>query len=224
MDHITIRETRAELPVFDEEVDLEELSSLSTAHGTVSDFQFSDATVRVLELKNGRLLQGKVCAIRAERADFTGMHLNSVEFTGCDLASLRWVGGKVSRARFDGCKLLGARFEDVALENVVFTNCKMDYATLDQIRATGPVLFAHCSLREAECTESDLTGCLFDDCDLHLANFGRGTYRRCDLRGNDLSVLNSTRHLRRVIIDRAQTIQLGEALAMELDVTFGDDT
>ena len=101
--------------------------------------------------------------------------------------------------------------------------CKLDYATFDQIRATGPVLFVRCSLREVEFTGCDLSGSLLDDCDLGLTDFGRGSYRGCDLRGNDLSALTSTRHLKYVVIDRAQTMQLAEALAVELDMTFGDD-
>jgi hypothetical protein len=62
-----------------------------------------------------------------------------------------------------------------------------------------------------------------DDCDLRLTGFGPGRCRGCDLRGNDLSALTGAPHLKHVIVDRAETIQLGEALAAELDVTFGDD-
>jgi len=183
MNHITIRRTSAELPVFDEEVDLEPVCSLSTRSGHVSGFQFGDASLRALDVANISLRHGKVRALRAERVSITGVRIDSVEFTGC----------------------------------------KLDYATLDQVRATGPLLFAGCSLREVEFTGCDLNGSLFDDCDLHLTRFGRGNYRGCDLRGNDLSVLTGTQHLKRVIIDRVQTMQLAESLAAELDVTFGDD-
>ena len=62
-----------------------------------------------------------------------------------------------------------------------------------------------------------------DDCDLRLTGFGPGRCRGCDLRGNDLSALTGAPHLKHVIVDRAQTSQLGEALAAELDLTFGDD-
>ena len=223
MDQITIRQISADLPVFDEEVDLEPVSSLDTDSGSVSHFQFGEATLRALDLKNIKLLHGKIRALRAGRVSLIGVRVDSVEFTGCDLSSLRWAAGKISRVRFEACKLLGARFEGVTLEHVVFIGCKLDYATLDQIRATGPVLFADCSLREVEFTGCDLAGSLFDDCDLRLTDFGRGSYRGCDLRGNDLSALSGTRHLKRIVIDRAQTMQLAEALAMELDVTFGDD-
>jgi uncharacterized protein YjbI with pentapeptide repeats len=223
MDQITIRQTSADLPVFDEEVDLEPVSSLDTDGGSVSDFQFGDASLPALDLKNVKLLHGRIRALRAGRVSLIGVRADSVEFTGCDLSSLRWAGGKISRVRFDTCKLLGARFEGLTLEHVVFIGCKLDYATLDQIRATGPVLFADCSLREAEFTGCDLAGSLFDDCDLRLTDFGPGSYRGCDLRGNDLSALSGTPHLKHIVIDRAQTMQLAAALAVELDVSFGDD-
>jgi hypothetical protein len=48
-------------------------------------------------------------------------------------------------------------------------------------------------------------------------------YRGCDLRGNDLSALTGAANLKRVVVDRAQTMQLGEALTAELKVTFGDE-
>src|SRR5437660_658231 len=91
---------------------------------------------------------------------------------GCGLSSLRWEGGKLSRVRFETCKLLGADFTGVSLEHVVFVGCKLDYSTLDKVRATGPVLFVRCSLPEAEFTGCDLPDALFDDCDLRLTVFG----------------------------------------------------
>jgi uncharacterized protein YjbI with pentapeptide repeats len=148
--------------------------------------------------------------------------MDSVEFTGCDLSSLWWREGKISRVRFDACKFLAARIQDVTMEHVVFSGCKLDYAALGHIRAAGPVVFAGCSLREAELTGCDLAGAAFDGCDLHLTGFGPGHYRGCDLRGNDLSTMTGAAHLKHVLIDRGQTRQLGEALAAELGADFGD--
>jgi uncharacterized protein YjbI with pentapeptide repeats len=184
----TIRRASADLPAFDDETSLEVVSSLGTEGSQICDFQFGDVSVRTLEVRNLRLLSGKIRAVH-----------------------------------FDTCRLLGARFEGVTLQHAVFTGCKLDYSAFDQARAAGPVIFAGCSLREAEFTGCDLTGSLFDDCDLRLAGFGPGSYRGCDLRGNDLSAISGVHHLKNVVIDHAQTIQLAQALAAELDVTFGDD-
>jgi len=38
-----------------------------------------------------------------------------------------------------------------------------------------------------------------------------------------LSAISGAHHLRRVIVDRAQLLQLAEALAADLEVSFGDD-
>ncbi len=148
MDQFTIRQTSAQLPVFDAEADLEPLSRLGGDGGFVCDFQFGDATVPALELAGVLLRYGRIRAVQAERTRMTAVRLDCVEFTGCDLSSARWTGGKISQTRFDGCKFLAARFDGVTMEHVVFTGCKLDYAALDQARATGPVVFAGCSLRE----------------------------------------------------------------------------
>jgi uncharacterized protein YjbI with pentapeptide repeats len=93
------------------------VSSLGTEGGLIRDFQFGDASLRTLELRNAHLLHGKIRALRAERAAITAGRIDSVEFTGCDLSSLRWAGGKISRVRFDTCRLLGARLEGLTLEH-----------------------------------------------------------------------------------------------------------
>lgn len=223
MGQITIRGTRADLPCFEEDITLNPVSSFGPAGGSLADFRFGAASVRALDVKDVRLTHGKVHSVRAEAATITGAHIRSVEFARCELGSLRWTGGKISRTRFDACKLLGARFESVTLEHVVFTDCKMDYAMLSQIQTTGPVLFVRCSLREAEFAGCNLTGSLFDESDLFRASFGPGRYVGCDLRGNDLSTVNSVHHLKRAVIDRSQLLQLATALAINLDVTFGDE-
>lgn len=92
---------------------------------------------------------------------------------------------------------------------------------MDQFTVRRTSVDLRCSLPEVEFAGCDLTGAAFDDCALRLASFGPGAYRDCDLRGNDLSTVSGTANLKRVVIDEAQTIQLGIALATELGVTFG---
>jgi uncharacterized protein YjbI with pentapeptide repeats len=170
------------------------------------------ARVPVLELKDVTLVTGKIGKVRTGETSRTGTQVRSVEFAGCELGSMRWTGGKISRTRFSDCQLVGARFEDVTLDHVLFAGCKMDYAMLSRIRAAGPVMFTGCSLREAE----------FADCHLTLASFGPGRYPGCDLRDNDLATVSGVHYRKKVILDRAQLMQLAEALAAQLSVTFGD--
>jgi len=223
MARVTVRQTGAELPDLPDRAELARVESLGASGGSVSRFELTGSRFRALELEDVRLLDGRVSAMRTETARLKGLDARCVEFDGCDLGGLRWTGGKLSRTRFDGCKLLGARFENVAMDHVVFSDCRLDYALLERVRATSPVLFVRCSLREAEFRGCDLARSLFDDCDLGLTDFGPGGYRGCDLRGNNLSGIRGAHHLSRVVIDRAQLLQLAEALAADLEVSFGDD-
>jgi uncharacterized protein YjbI with pentapeptide repeats len=223
MEEVTIRQTTVRLPALPDEAELVQVDSLGAERGSVSGFELTGSRVRAMDVTDVHLVDGKVRDVRAETTRVKGLTGRSVEFASCELGDLRWSGGRLSRARFDGCKLLAARFEDVTLDHVVFSDCKLDYAAFSRVRMLGPVLFSRCSLREAEFQGCDLSRSLLDGCDLGLTVFGQGSYRGCDLRGNDLSAISGAHHLRRVIIDRAQLLQLAEALAGDLEASFGDD-
>lgn len=222
MDRLTIRDTTAELPAFDSDVELTPVSSLDEQEVT-ADFLLDGGSLRSLDLEHVRLLTGKVQELRTARAAFTEVRSDSVEFSGCDFSSLNWTASKLTRVRFTNCKLLGAQLSDMTMEHVVFANCKFDYATVERLKTTGPVIFFGCSLSEAQFDGCDLSSVLFDGCSMSLTEFSRGTYRGCDLRGNDLSSARGVANLHGIVIDRAQTLQLAEALAADLGVTFGDE-
>jgi uncharacterized protein YjbI with pentapeptide repeats len=198
-------------------------SSLEGGRGTVQDFAYTDADLRTLDLASAHLLSGRVTRLHTQRTQFTDVRVDSVEFADSDLGAARWSDCKVSRVLFRNCKLLGAALNGVTLDNVLFEGCKLDYAIFDQVRAVGSLVFSKCVLSEATFEGCDLGGAVFDDCVLRLTEFGRGKYQGCDLRGSDLSSLRGVGALAKVIIDRAQRTQLAEALAAELDVTYGED-
>jgi uncharacterized protein YjbI with pentapeptide repeats len=222
MGQLKIRDTSADLPDVLEEAQVTQVDTLAGPGKLISRFELAKA-VRAFDIEDTHLLDGRVRSVRADSAQIKRPTIRSVEFTRCDIGALRWSGGVISRTRFDGCKLLAARFENVTLDHVVFSDCRLDYAELSQLRAKGPVLFVRCSLREAEFRGCDLARALFDECDLTLTEFAPGNYRGCDLRGNDLSAIRGAHHLKRVVIDRAQVLQLAEALATDLEVSFGDE-
>jgi uncharacterized protein YjbI with pentapeptide repeats len=224
MAQLKIRDTGVELPGLPDETEFARVEALEAENGLLSRFKLAETRYRALELKGMRLLDGMVRSLHAETARVQGLDARSVKFVDCELGDLRWTGGRLSRTQFDGCKLLGARFENVILDHVVFSGCRLDYATVGRLRAVGPVLFLRCSLREAEFRGCNLERSLFHDCDLGLTDFGPGGYRGLDLRGNDLSGIRGAQHLSRVVIDRAQLLELAQALAAELEVSFGDDS
>lgn len=222
MDRLTIRGTTAELPAFDPDIELAPTRSLDSSEVT-SGFVYEGANLRSLDLDAIKLITGQVRELRTARAEFSDVRADSIEFSGCDFSSLSWTESKLSRVRFTNCKMLGAQLTGLTLENVVFANCKLDYALLDNVKATGPVVFFGCSLAESEFESCDLSNTVFDGCSLRLTEFGRGTYQGCDLRGNDLSTVRGVSNLSRIAIDQAQLIQLAEALVADLRIDFRED-
>lgn len=224
MDTRTIRRTSITLPALDEPgLYLSNVTSLEGGRGRMAEFHYADAELRDLDLADTHLIDGRITGLKAQRTRLDKLRVDSVEFSGCDLAALQWTDSKFSRAVFRDCKLMGATLEDVTLDNVLFENCKLDYSTFIRVRTTGPVIFSKCSLRETTFTAADLGAALINDCDLRLTEFDGGKYRRLDLRGNDLSQLRGLASLKEIIIDKAQTLQLADALAAELSVTYGED-
>ncbi|MEW1723700.1 pentapeptide repeat-containing protein [Streptomyces sp. NPDC093109] len=220
----TFRRTSVTLPSLDEVgLYLSNVASLEGGRGRITEFHYADADLRELDLADTQMMDGRVTGLKAQRTRFDALRVDSVEFSGCDLASLHRSNSRISRAVFRGCKLMGAVLEDLTLENVLFENCKLDYGALIRVRAAGAVIFSKCSLRETTLTGTDLSAALLDGCDLRLTEFGSGKYRGLDLRGNDLSRLRGIASLKQVTIDRTQAPQLAEALAVELDVTYGED-
>jgi uncharacterized protein YjbI with pentapeptide repeats len=224
MDTRTIRRTSVTLPSLDEPGPyLSNVTSLEGGRGRVAEFRYADADLRELDLNEVHLMEGRVTGLSARRTRLDELRVDSVEFSGCDLPSLHWTNSRISRAVFRDCKLMGANLDELTLDNVLFEHCKLDYSTFTRVRATGPVIFSACSLRETTFVAADLGAVLVDDCDLRLAEFDGGTCRGLDLRGNDLSQLRGVDSLKQVVIDRPQTLQLAEALAVQLDVTYGED-
>nr|WP_184547487.1 pentapeptide repeat-containing protein [Streptosporangium becharense]MBB2914842.1 uncharacterized protein YjbI with pentapeptide repeats [Streptosporangium becharense]MBB5820347.1 uncharacterized protein YjbI with pentapeptide repeats [Streptosporangium becharense] len=219
MDTRTVRRTSVTLPDLDDAY-LDEVDSLEDEHGKLREFRYADARLRELSLSETQLMDGRVTGLTTQRAHLDELRLHSVEFSGCDLSGLRWADSKLSRVVFTDCRMLGAVWEETTFDDVVFERCKFDLAAFTRVRATGPVIFSSCSLREARFSAADLSGVAFDECDLHLTEFDGGTYRGCDLRGNDLSGLRGVSALKKVIVDRPQLQGLAEAFAAELEITF----
>jgi uncharacterized protein YjbI with pentapeptide repeats len=221
MARLTIRTSTVDLPAFDPETEYCELTAL-TGTDSISDFCYRDVSLRTLEIGKTRLLSGRIEKVRSVRTTFTEVRADSIEFAGCDLSSLTWSDSKLTRVQFTNCKLLGAQLTDLVLEHVAFVNCKLDYAGLTSIRSAGPLIFSGCSLSETRIEDCDLSRALLGACALNSTEFARGTYRGLDLRGNDVSSVRGVAHLAGIRIEHSQTLQLAEALAIDLNVSFGD--
>ncbi|WP_435058612.1 pentapeptide repeat-containing protein [Streptomyces sp. bgisy060] len=202
---------------------LANVTTLDNPRGALQDFAFTSTDLRSLELADTRLVTGRIHGLRAQQVALESLTLHGVEITGSHLGTARWSESKLTRVVIRDTKLLGATLDGLALDDVLFENCRLDYATFTKVRATGPVAFAGCVLTEATFTDCDLSGVAFSNCTLRATEFGPGRYRGTDLRGNDLATVRGIAHLAKVRIDPGQQHDLIQALVHDLDITVGDD-
>ncbi|MDH6120328.1 uncharacterized protein YjbI with pentapeptide repeats [Kitasatospora sp. GAS204A] len=202
---------------------LTNVTTLESGRGSVQEFRYADADLRDLDLARARLITGRVTHLHATRVRLDDVRVDSVEFDSCDFGSADWSDSKLSRVVFRDCKIMGANLTRVNLDSVLFENCKLDYATFEQVRAAGPVAFSKTALIEASFNGCDLAKVVFDDCTLRLTEFGRGTYKETDLRGNELTTVRGVANLAKVIINHSQQADLAQALTAELEVIYDED-
>ncbi|WP_316520658.1 pentapeptide repeat-containing protein [Kitasatospora brasiliensis] len=211
------------LPDPDDDPYLGVVNSPPRPGSTVTEFRYTDQDMRDLDLTEADLRNGILHNLTAQRTTIENVRFSSVRITASDLGSLQLSGSKASRTLFRDCRLMGATVTGAVWDNVLFENCRLDYATFNQIRASGPLVFDRCVLTEATFTGCDLTGVVMRDCVLRATGFDSGTHKGLDLSGSDLSTIRGVGNLRGVVISRGQEHQLTEALLAELNVTYSED-
>ncbi|MFG2914097.1 pentapeptide repeat-containing protein [Kitasatospora sp. NPDC048298] len=215
--------TTVTLPDLADDPYLGVISSPPRPGSTVTEFRYTDQDLRDLDLTEADLRNGILHNVTARRTTIENVRFSSVQITTGDLGSLQLTGTKASRTLIRDCRLMGAAITGTVLDSVLFENCRLDYATFDQVRASGPLVFDRCVLTEATFTGCDLTGVVMRDCTLRATAFEAGSYKNLDLSGSDLSTVRGVGNLREAVISRTQQYQLTDALLAELNVTFSED-
>lgn len=127
------------------------------------------------------------------------------------------------RCVFRGCTLVGSRWEGVALKDVIFQNCRLDYAIVNDVRTAGPVGFVGCSLTDVALNGGKLSPAAFDNCKLAGLAIEGCDLRGADLRGNDIRGLGAATVLRGAILSPSQLPALADLLAQEISIKVGPE-
>jgi uncharacterized protein YjbI with pentapeptide repeats len=197
----TIHDMRITLPGEEPAHDIEEFTRLPRTGELIADSRIAGDTWR--------------------RASLDGVKISRCWLKGADLGSTTIVNVEMDRCAFAGCSLIGARWEGgIVLRNVLFENCRLDYASLTSVRAAGPVAFVGCSLSETSFDRSQLRTAVFDGCKLSGMSMESCDLRGADLRNNDLSGLATPTALRGARLSQAQLPGLLDALVAELSIAL----
>ncbi|PZR19885.1 MAG: hypothetical protein DI539_12450 [Flavobacterium psychrophilum] len=105
-------------------------------------------------------------------ANFTGVAFIDCTFTGCNFyeAKINYVAFR--GALFTDCDFNGVNFSmvDPLLFEIEFKDCLLDYSKFYTLKIKGTT-FTNCSLIAVDFMSTDLTGVMFDNCNLHKAVF-----------------------------------------------------
>jgi uncharacterized protein YjbI with pentapeptide repeats len=154
------------------------------------------------------------------RVELTQVTLSRSWLLNADLSGTRWDGGAIDRCVFRACTLVGANIANTTLKNVIFENCRLDYAALSHVRTVGPTLFLGCSLTETTFQHSSLTDAAFDGCKLAATSFDECDLRGADLRGNDLAAITGVASLRGARLTEIQLAGLTEAVVRDFQLNL----
>jgi uncharacterized protein YjbI with pentapeptide repeats len=161
-----------------------------------------------------QLVSGELWA----RAHLTDVKMSRSWIVSADLGSSVLDAVTFERCVFKGCTLIGSRWDRVILKDVIFENCRFDYANLNDVKATGPVAFVGCSMTEMTVIGGQLSTVTLDNCRLTGLTIERCDLRGADLRGNDLSGLAAATPLRGVTLSESQLPSLTGLLTSELSI------
>jgi uncharacterized protein YjbI with pentapeptide repeats len=173
-----------------------------------------------LELRDGQAIAGRlVTGDTLAWSNLTDLSLTRTVISKADLSSARLSDIRWDRVMLRACSLVGANLSGGTFKNVIFEHCRLDSATIEMVRAVGPVAFVGCSLTETTFTRCGLGTVAFDGCKLAGTTFDAADLRGADLRGHDLSALVGISSLRGAVVSEEQLPSLTAALLHELDLT-----
>ncbi|TQS46474.1 pentapeptide repeat-containing protein [Cryptosporangium phraense] len=168
--------------------------------------------------------RGEIAQVHADGADFTGtkfepIDLSDVRIERSDLAGARWEGASARRVEISDSRLMGFRLIATFVEDVLITGCRWDDGGLYVRRGKGSVVFRDCTF-SGTTLRGDLSGVVFDGCDLNGAEFGADAARKCDLRTSRMMGARGLTTLRGAIITPDQALSIADLLAAELGFTL----
>jgi uncharacterized protein YjbI with pentapeptide repeats len=183
--------------------------------GDEDDLDPAELTLHDGQTIAGRMLRGDALA----RSSLTGLTFTRTLISKADLSSARLNEIRWDRVVLRACSLVGANLSGGTFKNVIFEHCRLDSATVETVRAAGPVAFIGCSLAETTFARCGLGSSIFDGCKLTGTTFDGTDLRGADLRGQDLSTVVGISSLRGAVISAEQVPGLTAALLGELDLT-----
>ncbi|MEV6365655.1 pentapeptide repeat-containing protein [Micromonospora musae] len=202
----TVGDVTILLPDLDPE-DLDQITDLpddDLHDGLMQDVSWRGQQIADRNFRGCRITEADLGEINWE-----GGALYGCEIVRTDLSGAALTGVNIERCSVTGSRLTGSRLIDVRLKDVLFGNCRFDYATLNRVSAAGSVAFTDCTLVHGTWSSCRLSGVALRSCDLSDLELESCRLDGADLRGNRL-------HAFAAPLDNLQGVALTENQLPEL--------
>lgn len=133
------------------------------------------------------LVQGNYEKCTFRHCDFSEVDLDKINFyecifLHCNLSLVKFSNITMNDVSFHHCKMLGVHFEHCndVLFTVDFDTCTLNLSSFYRMKAK-KTIFKGCTMHEMDFTDADLSGAVFDRCDLSGSAFHDTNLEKADL-------------------------------------------
>jgi uncharacterized protein YjbI with pentapeptide repeats len=209
--------TVGELVIAAPSLDLDDLEPFDERpDDDLTGVRVDDAAWTGVELAGARIDQSLLVGGDLTESVWRNLTLRGCRLENVDLSGATFRGATIERCTFVGCRMTGVVMVKAALKDVLFTDCRLDYARLEDTRTTGPTAWVRCLLGRASLTTCRLPKAALAECRLDEVELTGCDLRGTDLRGSDVSGLRGMDSLRGAVIDTPQLEELAVLAAREL--------
>lgn len=172
-------------------------------------------------LAGGCVEGSRLTGVAARGSDWARVRLVRSVLDQCDFSTGTWTAATLDRVHVRGCRLTGLSLRDATLTNVVFEECRLDYAGFTGVSGAG-VAFVDCVLTEAVLSGCSLPGLVLEGCTLDGLVLEDCDLSGADLRGSRLAAVHGLASLRGARVDHAQLADVAQVAARELALAVDD--
>ncbi|HEV2087586.1 MAG TPA: hypothetical protein VGR21_04675 [Cryptosporangiaceae bacterium] len=175
---------------------------------------------------SGAVGGGEIAVALVDGADlsasrFDPLTLTDVTLRRTDLSNAGWDGLTARRVLLDGCRTVGWRVNCVLADDLLVQDCRWEFGALYLHRARGAVVFRDCTFTGST-LRGDLSGVVFDGCELAGAELAVSAAQGCDLRTSRLDGARGLTTLRGARITTDQAVGIADLIATEVGFQLDD--
>ncbi len=189
-------------------------------------FTSADITLNELHLKDLDHANLATASLRIEGSVLERIQLSSAQLGAavwkdarlidCDLANVLAHRISLVRVEFINCRLTGFRSAAIDFQDVLFEDCDLRYAQLQNGRYRS-CEFVHSNLQDADLQQADLSGSILRACNLAQADLRGANLRNTDLRASDIETTHlHASGLQGAIVNPAQALTLARLLGLQI--------